>query len=259
MLILACLLTALPAAAPGAIPPGYVVVCALDWPVDDAMPVVVARAVREAQGAAALVFLIDTPGGRVDCAIDINERIMSAKCPTIAYVKGMGAISAGALISYSCKHIIMAPGTNIGASAPVMMGMQQLPAEVDEKTKSFLRSRYRALGEENGHDPVLGEAMVDARIEVHGRKDAQGKYVFVKYVREQAEEAPRPAAKTNDGMDPAERALSGAAEKVIEALGAPGQGVPAPAREENAPAPTENAAGRHGNGFRGRGTAHADE
>ncbi len=237
VLILAALLAALPAAVQAA-PQPYVVVCALDWPVDDAMPVVVARAVREAQGAAALVFIIDTPGGRVDCAIDITNSIMSAKCPTIAYVKGMGAISAGALISYSCKRIVMAPGTNIGASAPVMMGMGQMPPDVDEKTKSFLRSRYRALGEVNGHDPLLGEAMVDSRIEVHARKDAQGKYVFEKFVKE---EAPRPlpaAEPPGTGLDPAERALSDAVEKVVrEVVGnRPPEGVPA------APQPEEGTA-----------------
>jgi membrane-bound serine protease (ClpP class) len=157
-----------------------VVVCPLNWMVDDTMTVVVKRAVAEARGAQALIFEIDTPGGRIDSAMDITNTILHAPCPTVAYVKGMGAISAGALISYSCKSIVMAPGTAIGASAPVGSGGGEMPRDVDEKTKSFLRARYRALGEENGHDPTLGEAMVDAGIEVRGHKDADGRYVFVK-------------------------------------------------------------------------------
>ena len=50
----------------------FVVICPLDWMVDDAMTVVVERAVRTAQGADALIFVVDTPGGRVDSAIDIS-------------------------------------------------------------------------------------------------------------------------------------------------------------------------------------------
>jgi len=207
-----------PEDAPGA---GKVVVCPLDWMVDDAMAVVVERAVREAQGATALVFEIDTPGGRVDSAIDITNTIMGAGCPTIAYIKGMGAISAGALISYSCKHIVMAPGTNIGASAPIMMGMEQVPQDVDEKTKSFLRSRYRALGEENGHDPLLGEAMVDDRIEIHGVKDSEGRYTFVKISKVETPEqaaAPDGTPSLPVSLDPMEEAIKKAAEKVAKEI-----------------------------------------
>ncbi len=219
VLLLAVLAT--PVNMQGAPGTGKVVVCPLDWMVDDAMVVVVKRAVREAKGAAALVFEIDTPGGRVDSAIDITNTIMGASCPTIAHVKGMGAISAGALISYSCKNIVMAPGTNIGASAPIMMGMEQVPQDVDEKTKSFLRSRYRALGEENGHDPLLGEAMVDDRIEIHGRKDEAGRYSFIKINKV---EAPQPSATPDQtpglpiSLDPMEEAIKNAAEKVAKEL-----------------------------------------
>lgn len=168
----------------------FVVVCPLNWMVDDAMTVVVERAVRTAKGAEALIFIVDTPGGRVDSAIDISNAILGATCPTIAYIEGMGAISAGALISYSCKEIHMAPGTNIGASAPIIIGMDGGGGDVDEKTKSFLRSRYRALGQENGHDPLLGEAMVDQRVELRGYQGPDGAYVFTRTIHEDTAAAP---------------------------------------------------------------------
>ncbi len=173
-----------PEPVPATVPGGFVVVCPIEEMVDDGMAVIVERAVREAEGAAALIFEVDTPGGRVDSAIEITKSIMSADCPTIAQVQGMGAISAGALISYACDHIVMASGTNIGASAPIIMGGAEPSEEVNEKTKSFLRGRYRALGEEKGHSPLLGEAMVDAGVELRGYMEEDGTFAIFRVDRD---------------------------------------------------------------------------
>ena len=159
---------------------GFVLVCPIEREIDDGLAVMVKRAIeRDAQGAAAVVLVIDTFGGRVDSAIDITESVGRAGCPTIAYIKGRGAISAGALISYSCKTIIMAPGTNIGASTPFMPAAE-VAEQVSEKSMSFLRARYRTLGELNGHDPLLGEAMVDPSIELYGWPKPEGGWSIVK-------------------------------------------------------------------------------
>ncbi|MBI1319851.1 MAG: hypothetical protein GC168_13050 [Candidatus Hydrogenedens sp.] len=158
---------------------GYVVIAKIEGEIDDGVAVVVERAVQEAANADGLVFVIDTPGGRVDSAIEITRHIMSAKCPTVAYVEGMGAISAGAIISYSCDYIVMAPASNIGASTPINMGADQ-SIEVTEKSMSFIRAKYRALGEENNHNPLLGEAMVDNEIELWGHAEADGGYTVYK-------------------------------------------------------------------------------
>lgn len=229
---------------------GVVVLCPIDGMVDDGMAVIVKRAVKEAAQTKALIFIIDTPGGLVDSAIEISNTILEAECRTIAYIKGMGAISAGALIAYSCDDMVMAPGTNIGASAPVMMGAEPSD-EFNEKTKSFLRSRYRALGEEKGHPPLLGEAMVDAKVEILGYRDAEGRYRFVRgESRTSSREPEAPAAK-----DPAQQTV----EKALETVGtqardmvrrlldsAPGEPAPegtAPSDEsapEEAPPPSES-------------------
>ena len=169
---------------------GYVVVCTIDGMIDSGIAVIAKRAVEEARGADALIFIIDTFGGRVDSAIDITSYIGKASCPTIAYIDGKGAISAGALISYSCDEIIMAPGTNIGASTPYQPGAEA-SEQVTEKSMSFLRAKYRALGEDKGHDPLLGEAMVDNEIELRGAPNADGTYTIFKIADEEAIESSR--------------------------------------------------------------------
>ncbi len=153
----------------------FVVICRIEEEIDEGVAVIVERAVRSAENASALLFVINTPGGRVDSAIEITSSIMSVQCPTIAFVEGMGAISAGALISYSCDFIYMAEGSNIGASTPIMPGAETT-AEMDEKSNSFVRAKYRALGEANGHDPILGEAMVDRDMEVRAYRNPDGTY-----------------------------------------------------------------------------------
>lgn len=158
----------------------FVVICPIDTDILDGIAVVIERAVtEEASGAMAIVFVIDTFGGRVDSAIDITQFIMDCPVPTIAYVTGRGAISAGALISYSCDYIVMAPGASIGASTPIIPGVE-VSEDMNEKSMSFLRAKYRALGEENDHNPLLGEAMVDASIELYGYKELDGNYTVYK-------------------------------------------------------------------------------
>lgn len=164
----------------GAVTP-FAVICPIGDMVDDGMAVLVERAVREAKGAELIVFQIDTPGGRVDSAIEITKDIVSAPCKTVAFIEGQGAISAGALIAYACDDIIMTPATSIGASAPVMATGGDPSATMDLKAKSFLRARYRAMAEENKHNPLLAEAMVDPNIELRGKKAPDGAYEIYEY------------------------------------------------------------------------------
>lgn len=170
----ASLLAASAVLSGNAVASGAVVVCPVTGMVDDGLAVLVKRAVREAEGAQALVLEVDTPGGLVDSAIKITSALTSARVHTIAYVKGMGAISAGALISFACDDIIMAPGSNMGAATPVVPSAEGM-TPTGEKEVSFLRAKMRALAEENHHNPAIAEAMVDKDVELWMYKDAEGK------------------------------------------------------------------------------------
>lgn len=183
----------------------FVVVCPITGMIDDGVAVLVERAVHEAAGAKAVIFEIDTPGGMVDSAIRTTTSILSAPCPTIAYIKGMGAISAGALISFACKDIIMTPDTNIGAATPVVASPEgMLPT--GEKEVSFMRAKMRALAERNNRNPALGESMVDKDIELRSRVDANGNIQVYAVYPPSAERAVVPS-KAPDPADAVRKAI----------------------------------------------------
>lgn len=125
------------------------------------------------EGAKVLVFEIDTFGGRVDSALRISSYIGSIrKARTVAYVRSgpdsLGVSwSAGALIAFSCSDIFMAPGTSVGAAAPVLIGPDGQSQGAGEKTVSAVRAQMAALAEKNGHPPLLALAMVDADVELY--------------------------------------------------------------------------------------------
>jgi membrane-bound serine protease (ClpP class) len=84
------------------------------------------QAVEKAQkeGYEALVLQLDTPGGLDLSMRTIVQAILACKVPVIVYVHppGARATSAGVFIVMAAHVAAMAPGTNIGAAHPVMIG-----------------------------------------------------------------------------------------------------------------------------------------
>jgi membrane-bound serine protease (ClpP class) len=127
------------------------------------------RVISEAEknNASAVVFKVNTFGGRVDAATEIKDAILNSKVLTIAYVDKR-AISAGSLITLSCKKIAMAPGSSIGATTVVdAQGQKQ-----SEKAQSYMSSEMRATAEKNGRRTDIAEGMVDERVVVQGLVDS---------------------------------------------------------------------------------------
>ena len=113
----------------------------------------------ETAGADAIVFDVDTPGGRVDSAVNIIRSIQETDIPTIAFVNRQ-AISAGAMISIACNQIVMTSGGTIGDSAPVNVQGQ----EVGEKAISYIQGTIRATAERENRNPDIAEARVDKEL-----------------------------------------------------------------------------------------------
>jgi membrane-bound serine protease (ClpP class) len=75
----------------------------------------------EAEGAAALLIELDTPGGLLAATKDIVQAMLNAQVPVVVFVSPQGAwaASAGAFITLAGHVAAMAPGTSIGAASPV--------------------------------------------------------------------------------------------------------------------------------------------
>src|SRR3989339_1941716 len=126
----------------------------------------------ESQNAQAIVFEINTFGGRVDAATQIKDAILESKVLTIAFIDKR-AISAGALIALSCEKIVMVPGASIGASTVV----DQEGKKQAEKYQSYMRSEMRATAEKNGRRTDIAQAMVDETVVVPDLQDDSTKLV----------------------------------------------------------------------------------
>jgi membrane-bound serine protease (ClpP class) len=112
----------------------------------------IARSVAE--GAAALVIELDTPGGLLTSTRSIVQDLLGAHVPVIVYVapSGAGAASAGVFITLAAHVAAMAPGTNIGASTPVEGGGGDVKGDIGRKVKSFTASFAKAIAEQRGRN-----------------------------------------------------------------------------------------------------------
>ena len=131
--------------------------------IDLGLPPFIERTIAAAEeaDAAAIIFEIDTFGGRVDGATSIKNSILSVdtSITTVAFIKGEAA-SAGALISLSCEKIIMSKGASIGAATAVDMQGNK----ASEKVISYMRSMMSSTAEARGRNSIIAEAMVDEEI-----------------------------------------------------------------------------------------------
>ncbi len=135
-----------------------------------------AIAKAEERNAEALVLRIDTPGGLVTSTRDIVSAILASDIPVAGYVwpSGGHAASAGTFIIYATGVAAMAPGTNIGAATPVMMGgggmpgtPQQPPARPGgSETEPASPSNEEALSKKATNDAA---ALIKSLAETHGR------------------------------------------------------------------------------------------
>ncbi len=142
-----------------------VFVLPLQGPIDQALMILYRRAFRliDEEQPDLVVIDIDTPGGRLIETEEIIAWMRTAKMPIYAYVN-THAQSAGAIISFGCDKIFMAPGSRIGSALPIIMGsggVADLPDNVYEKLLSDTRALVRGVAEANGHNPDLAVAMVD--------------------------------------------------------------------------------------------------
>ena len=116
----------------------------------------------ERDRAAAVVFVIDTPGGLIDSTYDITARFLAARVPIVTFVAppGARAASAGTFITMAGHVAAMAPATNIGAAHPVdssggdIQGDLRLKAENDAVAHITNIARVRGRNVQWAEDAV---------------------------------------------------------------------------------------------------------
>src|SRR5437899_12276416 len=96
----------------------------------------------EGSGCSAIIFKMDTYGGRLDAAADIVNALNHTTIPTYTFINS-NAGSAGAIIALATQHIYMAPVSAIGAAAPILPTGEDLPPTAREKTLSYWSALIR--------------------------------------------------------------------------------------------------------------------
>ena len=124
---------------------------------------IVGHAIEQAgrENAAAVLLRLNTPGGLLEATREINSKIVASRVPVIAYVTPSGgrAASAGFFILEAADVAAMAPGTNTGASSPILLGQQMDPVmrtKAENDTSAWLRS----LVTKRGRNSELAEQTV---------------------------------------------------------------------------------------------------
>lgn len=114
--------------------------------------------VKQDSNAVAIIFEIDTYGGRIDSAVKISRKMLDTNLPIISFVNTK-AVSAGVLLTISADTIVMAPSSTIGSA-------ETIPNT--EKILSEWTSSLRSVAQEKGHSSEIAAAMADKSIEIPG-------------------------------------------------------------------------------------------
>ena len=116
----------------------------------------------ETSRAAAVLVVLNTPGGLLDTTRSMVGKILASPVPVIVYVapSGSRAGSAGFFLMEAADIAAMAPGTNAGAAHPVVQGAQidaVMKQKLENDTTAFLRSYVSRRGRDiaSAQDAVL--------------------------------------------------------------------------------------------------------
>lgn len=111
-----------------------------------------------------IILELNTPGGEVFAAQKISDALKEMdtqyNVPIVAFINNW-AISAGAMLAYSCRFITVVKDGSMGAAEPVLAGEGGKMEAASEKVNSALRSDFASRAGFFNRNPLIAEAMVD--------------------------------------------------------------------------------------------------
>ncbi|MBM2831706.1 MAG: hypothetical protein HW414_758 [Dehalococcoidia bacterium] len=116
----------------------------------------------ESQQAAAVIIVLDTPGGLLDSTKKIVERIIDSRVPVVTYVSHWAG-SAGTFITMASHVAAIAPVSRIGAASPVAIGPsgeQQISPTMERKITEDTAAWIRGIAKLRGRDEEKAELAV---------------------------------------------------------------------------------------------------
>jgi membrane-bound serine protease (ClpP class) len=119
-----------------------------------------------ADGAAAVVIELDTPGGSLDSMRTIVTALQESTIPTIVWVAPAGAraASAGTFITLAANLIYMAPSTEIGAASPVDQNGNDIPGTEGQKVRNDAIAYITSIAETRGRPVDWAVSTVDQAV-----------------------------------------------------------------------------------------------
>lgn len=167
-----------------------VVVVPIHGPIDRTTAAFVRRrldaAVRE--GANAVVFEIDSPGGELNATLRVCSLIKASKVPnTVAWVNTQ-AYSGGAIVALACREIVAAPAADFGDALPVQFTpwgeVRPLADAEREKFIGPLLAEAVDSARRSGFDELLVQGFVRRGVELWLiEHETTGQRIFVNEVQ----------------------------------------------------------------------------
>jgi membrane-bound serine protease (ClpP class) len=123
---------------------------------------------------AAVVIVLDTPGGLSTSMRGIVKRFLAATVPVVVYVSppGSSADSAGAVITMASDVAAMAPQTNIGSSTPISLGGGNINSDLRRKVINDAAAYVGELAREHDRNVLAARRMV-TKASNYGAREAK--------------------------------------------------------------------------------------
>ncbi|MBI3978448.1 MAG: nodulation protein NfeD [Chloroflexi bacterium] len=129
----------------------------------------------EANGAAALIVELNTPGGLDSSMREIVERMLRSKVPIVVYVgpSGARAASAGTFMAMAGHVVAMAPNTTMGAAHPVGGQGQSIEGDMAKKVTNDAAAYISTLARDRGRNAEWAERAVRESVVITDRDAVQ--------------------------------------------------------------------------------------